>query len=448
MKKLALCMSLVFAASYGAVSVQAAAPENLKTVLSDPSLTELYGFSVDAQEITLQIGEMQQLSAEWDGDCYLPDSLWFSSEDDGIAWVYHYGDIIACAAGTTTVCVSAKLNPEKVRLSPEDTGYRTIRVKVTVSDSALTAPQKAALERLEQIEPYDRYLRERAVLADVLSDHANRLTREEVNIIIDEYASFDAIMERIRSEQPYPDIYSGRDPLAVVYWLDDFRTEAITVIDTSQIIYSRIENEGGMCVVREVQYLYPEKQEPFQPETEPFDPDTPDSFYSYLESPEKQNVRSDLAEAFRLLDEYVSGQQSAGNTDFDEVSVRYADYFSGFTGIIGEAYRNKVILYYPDTCAGAVQPLLKAFMQEHDIDENRVYHAVRSSGKWSDMYRGDANCKDGVDVSDAVLVARFCAEDPAAEISAQGREFADMDNDGNLTANDVVEILKLIAKIR
>lgn len=68
-------------------------------------------------------------------------------------------------------------------------------------------------------------------------------------------------------------------------------------------------------------------------------------------------------------------------------------------------------------------------------------------------YRGEslpylpyANCDDSLDVSDAVLTARFVAEDHDAVITAQGKLNADMNRDGNLTGDDVVAILRKIAK--
>lgn len=60
---------------------------------------------------------------------------------------------------------------------------------------------------------------------------------------------------------------------------------------------------------------------------------------------------------------------------------------------------------------------------------------------------GDANCDNNVDVSDAVLVARFAAEDNTAIITAQGKQNADMNRDGNLTGDDVIAILRKIAKL-
>ena len=63
------------------------------------------------------------------------------------------------------------------------------------------------------------------------------------------------------------------------------------------------------------------------------------------------------------------------------------------------------------------------------------------------IYRGDVNCKDGVDVSDAVLLARLIAEDSTVIVTEQGLKNADADRDGKLSSNDVITILRIIAKI-
>ncbi len=60
---------------------------------------------------------------------------------------------------------------------------------------------------------------------------------------------------------------------------------------------------------------------------------------------------------------------------------------------------------------------------------------------------GDVNCDSKVDVSDAVLLARFNAEDKTASVTAQGKENADCDGVSGLTGGDVTMILKYIAKI-
>ncbi len=60
---------------------------------------------------------------------------------------------------------------------------------------------------------------------------------------------------------------------------------------------------------------------------------------------------------------------------------------------------------------------------------------------------GDVNCDKSVDVSDAVLLARLLAEDPEVVISEQGLANADADHNGKCNSNDVIQILRAIAKI-
>ena len=60
---------------------------------------------------------------------------------------------------------------------------------------------------------------------------------------------------------------------------------------------------------------------------------------------------------------------------------------------------------------------------------------------------GDVNLDDTVDVSDAVLLARFVAEDTTAVVKEQGKRNADCSGDGNLSGDDTILILKYIAKL-
>ena len=62
-------------------------------------------------------------------------------------------------------------------------------------------------------------------------------------------------------------------------------------------------------------------------------------------------------------------------------------------------------------------------------------------------FAGDVTLDCAVDVSDAVLTARFCAGDSEAVITDQGKQNADMDGNGNIDIADVTAILKTIAKI-
>ena len=61
--------------------------------------------------------------------------------------------------------------------------------------------------------------------------------------------------------------------------------------------------------------------------------------------------------------------------------------------------------------------------------------------------RGDVDCSGFVDVSDAVLLARYIAEDQKAVVTAAGKQNADCDGDGAPTSDDVIGILRIIAKL-
>ena len=60
---------------------------------------------------------------------------------------------------------------------------------------------------------------------------------------------------------------------------------------------------------------------------------------------------------------------------------------------------------------------------------------------------GDINGDKEVDVSDAVLLARFCAEDSTAVISKHGLLNADMNQNGTPDKEDVILILRAIAHL-
>ena len=60
---------------------------------------------------------------------------------------------------------------------------------------------------------------------------------------------------------------------------------------------------------------------------------------------------------------------------------------------------------------------------------------------------GDADCSGQVDVSDAVLVARFANADKGAKITDAGVANADVTHDGNVDADDASKILEVIARL-
>ena len=71
----------------------------------------------------------------------------------------------------------------------------------------------------------------------------------------------------------------------------------------------------------------------------------------------------------------------------------------------------------------------------------------KQSGGESSFLYGDADCSGKVDVSDAVLVAKFVNQDQTANITDQGLKNADCDGENGVSGGDVTRILLLIAKI-
>lgn len=74
------------------------------------------------------------------------------------------------------------------------------------------------------------------------------------------------------------------------------------------------------------------------------------------------------------------------------------------------------------------------------VVEEKTTTPPQSEADW-----GNVNCKGDVDVSDAVMLARFNAEDTGVTITAQGKTNADVTHDGTIDGNDLIKILKFIA---
>jgi hypothetical protein len=60
---------------------------------------------------------------------------------------------------------------------------------------------------------------------------------------------------------------------------------------------------------------------------------------------------------------------------------------------------------------------------------------------------GNANCKDGTDISDAVLIARYIVQDKAAVITDQGLANADLTHDGNVDGEDLSRLMLFLGRI-
>ena len=90
---------------------------------------------------------------------------------------------------------------------------------------------------------------------------------------------------------------------------------------------------------------------------------------------------------------------------------------------------------------------LLALMYLHAADGIFEQMIPPSGGSEVPFMPGDANLDGAVDVSDAVLLARYCVSDPEAEIKDLGMKRADANGDGTVTADDVTVILRIIARM-
>lgn len=61
--------------------------------------------------------------------------------------------------------------------------------------------------------------------------------------------------------------------------------------------------------------------------------------------------------------------------------------------------------------------------------------------------RGDVDCDGEVALADAILLARYVAEDTTVNVTAQGLTNADMNSDGVWDASDLTTILRILAKL-
>ena len=119
------------------------------------------------------------------------------------------------------------------------------------------------------------------------------------------------------------------------------------------------------------------------------------------------------------------------------------NYLVGDLNEFGKVYMSTVgcgIVY--GELAGSQPPVTTTTTKKTTPGTTTTTTTVSGNVKW-----GDADCSGTVDISDAVLVARFTAEDQDAVISEQGKTNADVSHKDGIDSNDVLMILKYIARL-
>lgn len=190
-------------------------------------------------------------------------------------------------------------------------------------------------------------------------------------------------------------------------------------------------------------------------------------------SPERSDsIMHDLAEAGLITEFYTWGQSaycqqyfgwlSYAEDDFDKEKVeRYLiDHAPDCTVAehIREATFPDTVLTWKDyeLVPGENMSFAEQFALVADLYEatgirpalsNFFDNEQQALGQNALAVAGDVTLDCSIDVSDAVLLARFCVEDAAANITQTGLGNADYDGDGMTTILDVTAILRKIARL-
>ncbi len=118
-----------------------------------------------------------------------------------------------------------------------------------------------------------------------------------------------------------------------------------------------------------------------------------------------------------------------------------------FYNLLGDQFTAENLLYLSQGMSDANGTLTVWYRPKSDDTDAQKYVKCLSTQKPVSTMKGDANGDFVVDVSDAVLCARFCAENSTANITRQGVVNLDVNGDGNTDFNDTIEILRYIARL-
>ena len=172
------------------------------------------------------------------------------------------------------------------------------------------------------------------------------------------------------------------------------------------------------------------------------DPDDPDARYltlkDFLENPEMAH------EAILSQNQlYAVGDHTEILEKQYQRSLKQAQKVKAFT----DAYdTTRISLYDTQVIAGGV--VLYNECDAVTLDDVADFYAKREAKPApAANLAGDVNCSGAVDISDAVLLARFLNEDAGAIITDAGIVNADTDASGAVDAEDVIAIQRIIAKI-
>lgn len=138
-----------------------------------------------------------------------------------------------------------------------------------------------------------------------------------------------------------------------------------------------------------------------------------------------------------LADQSLSGKATSDQTPAPETTTVATTTVSeaAATTVTTTAIKAETTVLVPETTTAAAPA------------ETTVTTTETTTVPAENIVRGDADCSGVMDVSDAVLLARYLAEDKGAVISDQGKRNADMNDNHTPDYDDVIMILQTIAKL-
>ena len=163
------------------------------------------------------------------------------------------------------------------------------------------------------------------------------------------------------------------------------------------------------------------------------------------------------------LDDYTHMRTQAFSSNGEEFTVYVRDLKAGETVTLGSNFTNQNAVCY---FAAAVKKLPETTETVTTTTESTTTEDTTSGTRDTTTtttttitttctenttikkrkVSGDTDCSWYVDVSDAVLLARYLAEDKTARISDDGLKNADCDGEAGVTGGDLTQILLYIAR--
>ena len=158
------------------------------------------------------------------------------------------------------------------------------------------------------------------------------------------------------------------------------------------------------------------------------------------------------------LDDYTHMRTQVFSSNGEEFTVYIRDMKAGETVTLGSNFTNKdAVNYFAAAVKKPAETTEPATTAAETTTTETTTAVTTTSAEMTTpaettpepaaKFSGDADCSGIVDVSDAVLTARFAAEDSTAKMTDQGRRNADCDGISGVDGGDVSMILLFIAKI-